>query len=118
MSQSLPQQTRVIIIGGGIIGCSVAYHLTQHGCRDVLLLEQGELGGGATRLAAGLVGGSPQAAWRKFIDASAQLYAGLEKETGEATDWQQVGSLVLAQTAARMIQFRPVVPMAQASELE
>jgi len=118
MSQSLPRQTRVVIIGGGIIGCSVAYHLTQHGWRDVLLLEQGELGGGATRLAAGLVGGAPQAAWRKFIDASAKLYAALEKETGEATDWQQVGSLVLAQTEARMIQFRRIVPMAQASGIE
>ena len=118
MSQSLPQQTRVVIVGGGIIGCSVAYHLAKQGCRDVLLIEQGQCGAGSTALAAGLVGGAPQAGWRKFIDASAKLYATLEQETGVATDWQQVGSLVLAQTEARMIQFRRLVPMAQWSGLD
>src|SRR5262245_22664408 len=79
MSQTLPKQTRIVIVGGGIIGCSVAYHLAQRGCRDVLLLEQGEIGGGATAFAAGLVGGAPQAGLRKLIDASAKLYAALEK---------------------------------------
>jgi 4-methylaminobutanoate oxidase (formaldehyde-forming) len=118
MSQSLPQQTRVVIVGGGIIGCSVAYHLAKQGCRDVLVVEQGQCGAGSTALAAGLVGGAPQAGWRKFIDASAKLYATLEQETGVATDWRQVGSLVLAQTEARMIQFRRLVPMAQWSGLD
>ena len=118
MSNSLPKQTRIVIIGGGIIGCSVAYHLTKQGCRDVVLLEQGEIGGRATAFAAGLVGGAPQAGLRKFIDASAKLYAALEKETGIATGWKQVGSLVLAQTEARMIQYRRAVPLAQASGLD
>ena len=118
MSHQLPKQTRAVVIGGGIIGCSVAYHLTKQGCRDVLLLEQGEIGGRATSFAAGLVGGAPQAGLRKLIDASAKLYAGLEKETGVATGWKQVGSLVLAQTEARMIQYRRAVPLAQASGLE
>jgi heterotetrameric sarcosine oxidase gamma subunit len=118
MSQSLPQQSRVVIVGGGIIGCSVAYHLAKQGCRDVLLVEQGQCGTGSTSLDAGLVGGAPQAGWRKFIDASAKLYAALEQETGIATDWKQVGSLVLAQTEARMVQFRRLVPMAQWSGLD
>jgi 4-methylaminobutanoate oxidase (formaldehyde-forming) len=118
MNHSLPKQTRIVIVGGGIVGCSVAYHLTQLGCRDVLLLEQAEIGGGATSFAAGLVGGAPQAGLRKLIDASAKLYAALEKDTGLATGWKQVGSLVLAQTEARMIQYRRAVPLAQASGLD
>ena len=118
MSDPLPKQTRIVIVGGGIIGCSVAYHLTKHGSRDVLLLEQGAIGAGATSFAAGLVGGAPQAGLRKLIDASAKLYAALEKDTGVATDWKQVGSLVLAQTEARMIQYRRAVPLAQASGLD
>ena len=84
----------------------------------MLLLEQGEIGGGATSFSADLVGGAPQAGLRKLIDASAKLYAALEKETGVATGWKQVGSLVLAQTEARMIQYRRAVPLAQASGLD
>jgi len=118
MSQSIPKQTRVVVIGGGITGCSVAYHLAKQGCRDVLLLEQGEIGSRATAWSSGLVGGAPQAGLRKLIDASAKLYAALDKETGVATGWKQVGSLVLAQTEARMIQYRRAVPLAQASGLD
>src|ERR1051325_6813346 len=118
MSKQLPKQTRVVVIGGGIIGCSVAYHLTKQGCRDVVLLEQGNIGGRATAWTAGFVGGAPQAGLRKLIDASAKLYAALEKETGQLTGWRQVGSLVLAQTEARMTQFRRAVPLAQSSGLD
>src|SRR5213083_2716757 len=118
MNNQLPKQTRIVIGGGGIVGCSVAYHLTKQGCPDVVLLEQGEIGGGTTSFAAGLVGGAPQAGLRKLIDASAKLYAALEKDTGVATGWKQVGSLVLAQTVARMIQYRRAVPLAQASGLD
>jgi 4-methylaminobutanoate oxidase (formaldehyde-forming) len=118
MNQSLPKQTRVVVIGGGIIGCSVAYHLAKQGCRDVVLLEQGEIGGRATAWSSGLVGGAPQAGLRKLIDASARLYAALEKETGIATGWKPVGSLVLAQADARMTQYRRAVPLAQASGLD
>src|SRR6185295_13239749 len=118
MSHSLPKQTRIIVVGGGIIGCSVAYHLTKQGCRDVVLLEQSNIGGRATAWSSGLVGGAPQAGWRKLIDASTRLYPALEQETGLRTGWQQVGSLVLAQTEARMIQYRRAVPLAQASGLD
>jgi len=61
-----------------------------------VLLEQGEIGGGATSFAAGLVGGAPQAGLRKLTDASAKRHAALEADNGVATGWQQVGSLVLA----------------------
>lgn len=118
MNKQLPKQTRIVVVGGGIIGCSVAYHLTKLGCRDVVLLEQGNLGGRATAWSSGMVGGAPQAGLRKLIDASAKLYAALKPETGLLTGWSQVGSLVLAQTEARMIQYRRAVPLAQASGLE
>src|SRR5712672_473345 len=113
-----PRHARIIIVGGGVIGCSVAYHLAQRGCRDVLLLDQGEIGGGATSFAAGLVGRARQSRLRKLIDATAKLYAALEKDTSITTGWRQVGSLVLAQTEARMIQYRRAVPLAQAAGLE
>ena len=79
---SIPTQSRVVIIGGGIIGCSVAYHLTKLGWRDVLLLEQGRLSSGTTWHAAGLVGQlRSQSSLTRLIRYSTELYASLESET-------------------------------------
>jgi 4-methylaminobutanoate oxidase (formaldehyde-forming) len=103
----VPKHARVVIIGGGIAGCSVAYHLTKLGWKDVLLLEQGGLAGGTTWHAAGMVGRlRASSAMGRINDASAKLYAGLEAETGLPTGWKQVGSIQVARTADRMIQFR------------
>jgi sarcosine dehydrogenase len=114
MPYEAPGQTRVVIIGGGIVGCSVAYHLTRLGWKDVILLEQGSLTGGTTWHAAGLVGRlRTSSAMARINDASAKLYASLEVETGVATGWKQVGSLTLARTEARMIQFRRTAAMAE-----
>jgi sarcosine dehydrogenase len=114
VTHTLPAQTRVVIVGGGIVGCSVAYHLTKLGWRDVLLLEQGELSGGTTWHAAGMVGRlRTSSAMARINDASARLYASLEQETGYPTGWRQVGSLVLAQTEPRMIQYRRTRAMAE-----
>lgn len=110
----MPKQTRVVIVGGGIVGASVAYHLTRLGWRDVLLLEQGQLSGGTTWHAAGMVGRlRTSSAMARINDASARLYASLEQETGHPTGWRQVGSLMLAQTAPRMIQYRRTAGMAE-----
>src|SRR5262245_8533003 len=106
-SQPLPRQSRVVIVGGGIAGCSVAYHLAKLGWRDVLLLEQGALAGGTTWHAAGMVGRlRTSTSMARINDASAKLYASLQAETGHATGWKQVGSLWVARTAERMVQLR------------
>jgi glycine/D-amino acid oxidase-like deaminating enzyme/sarcosine oxidase gamma subunit len=110
----LPREVRVVVVGGGIVGASVAYQLAKAGWRDVLLLEQGRLSGGTTWHAAGLVGRfRTGSAMVRINDASARLYASLEQETGSPTGWRQVGSLLLAQTEERMVQYRRAGGMAE-----
>lgn len=102
-ADSFPSQARVVIIGGGIIGCSVAYHLTKAGWTDVVLLEQGSLSCGTTWHAAGLVGQlRSHANMTGLIRYSTQLYSELEAETGLATGWKKCGSLSVARTKDRM----------------
>src|ERR1700757_4301316 len=115
---ALPTQARVVIIGGGIMGCSTAYHLAKNGWKDVVLLEQGRLSGGTTWHAAGLVGQlrSHQNLTR-LIRYSTELYARLEAETGLATGWKQCGSLSVARTPERMTQLRRSAAMASAQNV-
>ena len=101
----ISSHARVVIVGGGIIGTSVAYHLAKLGWRDVVLLEQGRLSGGTTWHAAGLVGQLRASSnLSRLIRYSADLYERLEAETGQATGWKRCGSLSVARTAERMIQ--------------
>jgi 4-methylaminobutanoate oxidase (formaldehyde-forming) len=103
MSVEIPTQARVVVVGGGIAGASVAYHLTKLGCGDVVLLEQGKLTCGTTWHAAGLVG--QLRATRNATRMSRygiELYATLEQETGLATGWKQCGSLNVAATPSRL----------------
>jgi 4-methylaminobutanoate oxidase (formaldehyde-forming) len=114
VSQVLPRHARVVIIGGGVVGCSAAYHLARLGWRDVLLLEQGELAGGTTWHAAGMIGRlRTSSSMARINDASAKLYAALEAETGHPTGWKQVGSLVVARTDDRMVQLRRTAALAE-----
>ena len=116
---SIPTQSRVVIIGGGIIGCSVAYHLTKLGWRDVLLLEQGRLSSGTTWHAAGLVGQlRSQSSMTRLIRYSTELYASLENETGLATGWKRCGSVSVARTQERMTQLRRTISAARAQGVE
>jgi glycine cleavage system aminomethyltransferase T/glycine/D-amino acid oxidase-like deaminating enzyme len=104
MTENLPTHARVVIVGGGVIGCSVAYHLTRLGWRDVVLLEQGRLTAGTTWHAAGLVGQMrPNRTMTAMSRYGIELYAGLEKETGLATGWKQCGSVNVAATPERLI---------------
>ena len=96
-----------MIIGGGIVGCSTAYHLAKMGIGDVVLLEQAKLTSGSTFHAAGLVGQlRSNANVTQLLKYSVDLYARLESETGLATGWKQNGGLRLACTDARMVELK------------
>ena len=96
-----------MIIGGGVAGCSIAYHLALAGCRDVLLLDRGELTGGSTFHSAGLVGQLRSTiALTRINMASVELYRRLREDTEIDPGWRQVGSLRLASSKARMVELR------------
>ena len=110
-----PQAARIVVIGGGIMGCSVAYHLSSFGETDVVLLEQGRLTSGTTWHAAGLVGQlRNHESMTRLIRYSTDLYARLESETGLSTGWKQCGSLAVARSADRMVQLKRTAAVAQA----
>ena len=103
MSKSLPARADVVIIGGGIVGCSIAYHLTKEGITDVVLLERKQLTSGTTWHAAGLVG--QLRATRNLTELAkytTTLFEGLEKETGQATGFKQNGSISVALSDGRL----------------
>ncbi len=96
-SKELPREAKVVIIGGGIIGCSTAYHLAKMGYSEVIVLEQGQLTSGSTFHAAGLVGQlRTNANITQLLGYSVELYNSLERETGLATGWKMNGGLRLA----------------------
>jgi len=99
----LPSHARAVIIGGGVIGCSTAYHLAKCGWRDIVLLERARLTSGSTFHAAGLVGQLRTSAnITKLLTYSVELYDRLEAETGQATGWKRNGGLRLACNPERM----------------
>jgi glycine cleavage system T protein len=114
MPGSLPSHARVVIIGGGIVGCSVAYHLTKLGWRDVVLLERRELSCGTTWHAAGLVGQLRSSHnLTRLARYGAVLYEGLEAETGQATGFRRCGSISVARTSERLIELKRGASMAR-----
>ncbi|MFC4784980.1 GcvT family protein [Nocardioides sp. MAHUQ-72] len=118
-THQLPARARVVIVGGGVIGTSVAYHLARLGWDDVLLLEQGTLSCGTTWHAAGLVG--PLRASEngtRLVQYSADLYASLEAETGQATGYRNVGGVIVARIEDRMVQLRRTAANAAAYGLD
>ena len=115
----LPNQASVVIVGGGIIGCSLAYHLTLRGCRDVVLLERKQLTSGTTWHAAGLVG-QLRATYNltRLAQYTTNLYASLEQETGQATGFRQTGSVAIATHQARFEELKRGASMAKCFGLE
>ncbi|HEX2174517.1 MAG TPA: FAD-dependent oxidoreductase [Nocardioidaceae bacterium] len=119
MNRDLPTRAHVVVIGGGVIGTSVAYHLAELGFTDVLLLEQGQLSGGTTWHAAGLVGQlRASQSGTRLVQYSTQLYERLEEETGLATGFKRCGGVTVARTQDRMTQLRRTAATAAAFDLE
>jgi len=115
----MSSSARVVIVGGGIVGTSVAYHLTKLGWRDVVLLEQGSLSCGTTWHAAGLVGQLRSSSnLTRLIGYSVELYGRLEAETGQSTGWKRCGSVSVARTAERMVQLRRNASVANSYGIE
>lgn len=108
MTQTLPRQAQAVIIGGGSIGCNVAYHLTMLGMTDVVVLERDRLTSGTTWHAAGeIVPGVLGSEWEcELYTYGRNLIAGLEAETGQATGWRQVGYIQPADTPERLEEMR------------
>ena len=106
----LPDRARVVVIGGGVIGCSVAYHLAHMGCKDVVLLERDRITSGTTWHAAGLMVtfGSTSETSTEMRKVTRDLYARLEAETGQATGFKPVGFIELAKDPDRLEEYRRV----------
>lgn len=99
----LPSHVEIVIVGGGIAGCSTSYHLAKLGKRDVLLLKQGKLTCGTTWHAAGLIGQMrPNRNMTSMSKYGIELYSTLEAETGLATGWKQWGSINVARRRESM----------------
>jgi glycine cleavage system aminomethyltransferase T/glycine/D-amino acid oxidase-like deaminating enzyme len=115
----VPKQVRCVVIGGGIIGCSVAYHLAKLGWRDVILLERKRLTSGTTWHAAGLIGQlRSSSTLTKMAKYSASLMAELEAETGVITGFRQNGSLSLALSGERMQELKRQATMGKVFGVE
>jgi 4-methylaminobutanoate oxidase (formaldehyde-forming) len=116
---TLPSHAQIVVIGGGIIGCSTAYHLARDHKADVLLIEQGTLTSGSTWHAAGLVGQlRSSASITRVLKYSVELYKGLEAETGLATGWKMTGCLRLATNQDRWTEFKRLATTAGSFGME
>ncbi|MEP1767012.1 MAG: FAD-dependent oxidoreductase [Sulfitobacter sp.] len=112
---AVPSHARVVIIGGGVVGCSVAYHLTKLGWDDVVLLERKQLTSGTTWHAAGLIAQLRATAnMTKLAKYSQELYGSLEQETGVATGFKRCGSITVALTEERREEIFRQAAMARA----
>ena len=119
MATKLPSHARAVIIGGGVVGCSVAYHLTKLGWTDVVLLERKQLTCGTTWHAAGLIAQLRATQnMTRLAKYSQELYFSLEEETGVATGIKRNGSITVALTDERMEELRRSAAMARAFGVE
>ncbi|HED15013.1 MAG TPA: FAD-binding oxidoreductase, partial [Gammaproteobacteria bacterium] len=116
--KQIPAHARVVIIGGGVIGTSVAYHLAHLGWTDIVLLERKQLTCGTTWHAAGLIGQLRATQnMTRLAKYTQELYGRLEAETGLATGFRRNGSISLALTKERMEELRRGMAMARAFEV-
>ncbi|MYF27090.1 MAG: FAD-binding oxidoreductase, partial [Acidimicrobiia bacterium] len=118
-AKQLPDRVQVVVVGGGIVGCSIAYHLTRRGVTDVLLLEQNALTGGTTWHAAGLVSQlKSNHTLTKLATYTARLFEELEDETDQATGYRTTGSVTVASDPERWEEVLRGMSMARAAGIE
>ena len=116
---TLPSHAQIVVIGGGIIGCSTAYHLARDHKADVILLEQGKLTSGSTWHAAGLVGQlRSSASITQVLKYSVDLYKRLNEETGLETGWKMTGCLRLACNEHRWTEYKGLATTAGSFGME
>jgi 4-methylaminobutanoate oxidase (formaldehyde-forming) len=116
---TLPTHAQIVVIGGGIIGCSTAYHLARHHKADVVLIEQGKLTSGSTWHAAGLVGQlRSSASITRVLKYSVDLYKGLAAETRLETGWKMTGCLRLATNEDRWTEYKRLATTAKSFGME
>ena len=119
MTGPLPISAEIVVIGGGIVGCSTAYHLAKRGKRDVILLERSKLTSGTTWHSAAQVRQlRSSSSLTTLMKYSAQLYQSLEAETGQSTGWIGCGSLSIATNPDRMTHIRRQASLARAFGIE
>jgi len=112
MTQSLPEQASAVVIGGGVIGASIAYHLSRAGWNDVVLLERSQFACGTSWHAAGLIGTMrANENHARLCEYSNRLLGEIEEETGQATGYRQVGSLSVAHSEDRFEELKRVAAM-------
>ncbi|VDK42624.1 unnamed protein product, partial [Gongylonema pulchrum] len=106
-ASEIPKNAFALVVGGGIVGTSVAYHLTLRGVRNVVLLEKGKLASGTTYHSPGLVSSAhPVHRYKPFLAWSVELYARLDEETGKKVEFSRPGTLRLATNDVRLDEFR------------
>ena len=119
MSITLPKHSQIVIIGGGIMGCSTAYHLLKNGCRDVILLERAKLTSGTTWHSAAQVRQLRSTeSLTRLVQNSVELYSSLEAETGQYTGWNQTGSLSIATNPDRLTHIRRQASLSKVFRIE
>jgi len=113
------RDAEITIVGGGAVGCAVAYVLSRAGHADIQVIEQGELAGATSGQAAGLVGQVRASRERcRLAMASVATYSRIEQETGHTADWRQTGSVRIAMTGERAAEFRELARVARSAGLE
>ena len=119
MNKEIPKEAKVVVIGGGVVGCSVAYHLAKFGWKDTILLERDQLTSGTTWHAAGLVSQlGPSAAITKIRKYTLDLYKELEKEVDHSAGLRLNGALSIAQNKGRWQELKRQATTAQLYDVD
>ena len=119
LGTSLPRHTRIVVVGGGIVGCSIAYHLAKAGQTDVVLVEKAQLGAGTTWHSAGnMETYRSDPLMFEFVRYGVELFPALERESGQQLGWRTTGRVMFTHLPERMAQYRTVPRLAEIRDIE